>query len=690
MTLVPLRRRTVLALLSGAALTPREAVARAAARPACRVADSMIAIEYDADMQSRILRMSSGNWLALTGFDRSEVLHLAGEKIAGPFRFEGHQQAAVQDKHGAGTRHQIIGRTPNGLEKTIVLTLYERYPGFVLQTVTYRNAGKQAVQVVGWGNGAHMLMGTGRGFWSWNGSSHEDRRDWVLPVKPGFNQANFMGMNASDYGSGTPIVDVWRPDAGLAVGHVERTPKLVSLPLVGTPHGAAIAVDIDDKQTLAPAGELKTLETFIAVHGGDFFVTLDNYRRLMSERGLAPPQPLSSAYEAVWCAWGYGRGVTAAEVKAALPKAADLGLKWAVLDDGWQAGIGDWVPNPQKFPGGDDEMKALVAMMKAGGLKPRLWISPLAAAPGTDLLRDHADMLLLGKNGERQKVSWWDSFTLCPAYGPTVDYTKKVFTKIIGEWGYKGVKIDGQQLNGVAPCYNPAHHHKSPNESVEGLQAFWKSIYDAVHTADPEAVVEICPCGDSYAYYNFAAMDTAPASDPESSFQVRLKGKSLKALMGPSAAYAGDHVELSDGGDDFASTVGIGAIVSTKFTWPGEGREQGKVLRLSPEKEAVWRKWIAVYNEKMLPLGRYRGELYDMGFDKPEAHVVERDGRLYYAFYADTWKGPIELRGLNGRCTVRDYVNDRDLGVVSPASPRLDVAFQHALLIEAIPTGTSV
>ena len=157
--------------------------------------------------------------------------------------------------------------------------------------------------------------------------------------------------------------------------------------------------------------------------------------------------------------------------------------------------------------------------------------------------------------------------------------------------------------------------------------------------------------------------------------------------MGPSAAYAGDHVELSDGGDDFASTVGIGAIVSTKFTWPGDGRGEGKNARLTPEKEAVWRKWIKLYNDRMLPLGRYRGELYDLGFDKPEAHVVEKDGRLYYAFYADDWKGVIELRGLSGRYAVRDYVNDRDLGIVSSGHPRLEVAFRRALLIEAVPVG---
>ena len=114
---------------------------------------------------------------------------------------------------------------------------------------------------------------------------------------------------------------------------------------------------------------------------------------------------------------------------------------------------------------------------------------------------------------------------------------------------------------------------------------------------------------------------------------MRHKGKTLKALMGPSAAFAGDHVELSDGGDDFASTVGIGAIVSTKFTWPRDPKPKDSFL-LTPAREVLWRRWIALYNELQLPRGMYRGELYDIGFDQPEAHVIEKDGRLYYAFYA--------------------------------------------------------
>ena len=180
-------------------------------------------------------------------------------------------------------------------------------------------------------------------------------------------------------------------------------------------------------------------------------------------------------------------------------------------------------------------------------------------------------------------------------------------------------------------------------------------------------------------------MNQAVGSDPLSSEQVRLKGKTIKALMGPSAAYAGDHVELSDGGDDFASTVGVGGVVSTKFTWPRDPKPNSD-LRLTKQKEAEWRRWIALYNEKRLPEGRYLGELYDIGFDKPEAHAIVKDGRHYYAFFADRWDGAVELRGLgSGRYTVTDYWTGRTLGTASANENRLSVSFEHFLLLAATP-----
>jgi alpha-galactosidase len=658
-------------------------------RAAATLEDSALRIEWDANLHTRVSRRTGRRWIPMTAWGPGEYLKREDGRHIADFAIRHQAQAAVEDVNGPGTRLTLSGTAVDGVEKTVTVTSYRRHPGIALVRVSYRNAGPHILSVRGWTNGDARVLAAGTrtpAFWCYSGASYEDRRDWVQPVGPGFAQDNFLGMEASDYGGGTPIVDVWRRDGGLAVGHVETTPKRVSLPVQGQRGAVRVAVCGQERRDLRPGERFDTPETFVSVHDGDYFATLSSYRHLMSERGLTPAVPPAASYEPIWCAWGYERDCTTALIEGTLPKVKELGLNWAVIDDGWQAMIGDWNPDRTKYPSGEADVRRLVSDIRAGGLKPRLWYSPLSAAPGSDLLHDHSDMLLLDKDGAVQKISWWNSFYLCPAYEKTVQHTQGLIKKFIGEWGFAGLKIDGQHLNNVAPCFNPAHHHASPEESVEGLQAFFRTIYQTATAIDPDAVIELCPCGTAYSAFNFPYMNQAPASDPESSWQVRHKGKTLKALMGPSAPYAGDHVELSDRHDDFASTVGVGAVVSTKFTWPLDPKPKDSFL-LTPEKEREWRRWIALYKEKMLPLGTYRGELYDIGFDRPETHAIEKDGRLYYAFFADRWSGPVALRGLRTvSYRIRDYFNGRDLGTVSGASPaRLPVTFERFLLLEAVP-----
>ena len=700
MTKATTSRRGFLKLVAGAGVAVHARAAPASSLPpTAAIEDATLRIEFDASLRSRIYRLQRSvagarrvpvtDWAAtqflLTHDGREDQFVLGSKELrpigAGP--------------NGPGSELTLIGVSASQIQKTVHVALLQRYPGFALLRVAYRNLSSRPLQLRGWQNADLELLapspaasGTSAAgaapFWSYCGSTHEDRRDWVQPVHDGFAQENFMGMTASDYGGGTPIVDVWRPDYGLAVGHLEARPRLIALPVRHTARGASLGITGRIDHPLNPGESLETPESFIATHSGDYFVTLDAYRRIMNERGLSAPAPPDAAYEPIWCAWGYERQCSSQLIEGTLSKVKDLGLRWAVIDDGWQSNVGDWKPHPAKYPQGDADMRRLVADIRAQSLKPRLWVAPLAAAPGSDLLHDHTDMLLLDKEGAPQLVSWWNSFYLCPAYEKTVTYTQSLVRRFIGEWAFAGLKIDGQHLNAVAPCYNPKHGHARPEESVEKLQDFFHALYTTARQINPEVVMELCPCGTSYSFFNFASMNQAPASDPESSWQVRLKGKTLKALMGPSAAFAGDHVELSDGGDDFASTVGIGAIVSTKFTWPRDPKPKDSFL-LTAQKEMLWRKWITLYNTHALPRGHYRGELYDIGFDKPETHVVEKHGRLYYALYAPSWSGPVTLRGLApGKYRIRDYFNDRALGEIeAPAAP-LQVSFERFLLLEAI------
>jgi alpha-galactosidase len=175
------------------------------------------------------------------------------------------------------------------------------------------------------------------------------------------------------------------------------------------------------------------------------------------------------------------------------------------------------------------------------------------------------------------------------------------------------------------------------------------------------------------------------ASDPTSSFQVRSKGKTIKGLMGDDIPYFGDHVELSDNHDDFASTLGIGGVVGTQFVLPSLVEKHGR-FDLTPEHAKSFQKWLKLYQEKGLSRGQYLGSLYDIGFDLPEAHVIRKEKKMYYAFYTATWNGRIELRGLDDRAYhVVDYVNGKDFGTVRGPVAHLSAHFSKHLLLEAVP-----
>jgi len=683
------RRALVARMMAGAAaiaLPGAPARVFAATAPSALLTDGTLTIELDTAMRSRLLR---GGRL-VTDWTQAEALRLAGGETIDRFLLLDRHE----EKTNGGRRYILRATGGDTIERRQSITFLEAYPGLAIIELSYRNTGAAPLAVAGWRAATYDLLAGPNGAYSFAGASYPDRRDWVLPVKPGFEQRNFMGMNGSDYGGGTPVAAVWQRDGGLAVGHLETVPKLVSLPVSAQPGGTRVGISGDEAVLLAPGQSLTLPTIFVMAHEGDYFRPLDAYRRLMAERGLAAPRIPESSYGAIWCAWGYERNFTPEQIYGTLPKAKELGFEWAVLDDGWQRAEGDWRLDPAKFPRGDADMKAFTTRIQADGMRPRLWLAPLAVDPGTDLLRDHPDMLLLDKDGAAQNVSWWNAFTMCPAYQPTVDYFRGVVRKIIGDWGYEGLKLDGQHLNGVAPCYNPAHKHARPEESYEKLQDFWKAIYNEAISINPEAVVEICPCGDSFAFHNIPAMNNTPASDPESSWQIRSKGKTFKALMGPSAPFSGDHVELSDDHRDFASTYGIGAIPSTKFTWPKDTDKPTDTLPpggfvLTAEKEALWRKWIGLYRANMLAKGTYRGDLYDVGFDKPEAHAVEKDGAMHYAFYAEKnkpWSGTVTLRGLGkGRYTLIDSFTGASLGTATAAHNTIPAAFEHFLLVRATP-----
>jgi alpha-galactosidase len=648
-----------------------------------------IRLDFDGQMRTRVVATGEVGE-ALGPFTESEALLTASGALGG-FALQGEATEAVTDALGEGRRTVLTGRA-GALTKEVEVTAYAARPRWLFLRVRYRNDGNEPIQVEGYASHRYEFgPGPWRGepaFWSYQSASYESRPDWVLPLGPGYRRANYLGMNDSDYGGGTPVLDVWRRDAGLAIGHVELVPKLVSLPVERLASGrASLALIARRPMTLAAGQVLETVRSFVSVHGGDYFTTLRAYAALMQAQGLEIPSAPKDAFDPIWCAWGYGRTFTPRQVFETLPIVKELGFGWAVLDDGWQVALGDWRPRADKFPAGDADMKSLVDRIHAAGLKAQLWWAPLGADAGSRTAREHPGWLLRNPDGSTRAISWWDSQYLCPALDGVRADAAGFVRKALGEWGFDGLKIDGQHLNAAPECFDPSHHHASPADAPEGVPRFFEAIWESAQATKPGALIEICPCGTGYSYFTLPYLNMTVASDPESSWQIRSKGKTLKALAGDRIAYFGDHVEMSDGGEDFASTLGVGGVIGTNFAWPGAPGEKDRELLLTPAREKTWARWVKLYDEKRLSEGEYAGELYDIGFDRPEAHAVRKGGALYYAFFADRYDGRVELRGLapGHRYRVTDYVNGRDLGRVTGPVASLTAPFERSLLLEAAP-----
>jgi alpha-galactosidase len=611
----------------------------------------------------------------------------------------------------------VLGHAAGEVQRILTIEAYDAFPNLLLSTVEYRNVGATDLTIDRVIEQRHRFNARQvdpklqpYDMWSFQGSSYDWGKDDVFKLTRASAQANAMGEAVKGgYGGGIPVVAFWTANVGEAVGHVETLPLTLSIPVqVDVDERVDTALDIQAQTTLKPGEAYSTPRSFVAVYHGDFYEPLRMWSSVLQKEGWNIPKPSAEAYNVSWCGWGYEFNVTPAQMEDTIPKLKELGIKWATLDDRWFDSYGDWNPRPETFPG--DSIKTMTDDFHKQGMLVELWWLPLGAEDGegkweshkyivSKVVQEHPDWLILDKDGKHARMTR-NLAALCPAVPEVQAYYKRLTEKFIRDWGYDGSKLDN--IYSVPKCYNPAHHHKSPQDSVNAVADVYKIIFQTTRSIKPNSVTQSCPCGTPPSLAWLPYLDQAVTADPVGATQVRRRIKMYKALLGPDSAVYGDHVELStmdrigkdhwrEHGEDFASTVGTGGVVGTKFVWPELGPHY-KEVNLTEHKDDVWKKWIALYNQKMLSKGTFL-DLYTYGYDFPEGYAIEKDGRMYYAFFAsqqgDTWKGEVELRGLKpGRYHVTDYVDGKALGQVEAGIgkiPKLSDNFKDHLLLEVGP-----
>jgi len=120
----------------------------------------------------------------------------------------------------------------------------------------------------------------------------------------------------------------------------------------------------------------------------------------------------------------------------------ELPVECVQLDDGYQAGIGDWESINEKFPHG---MRWLADRIHEAGFKAGIWVAPFTVGANSALYREHPEWLIRDADGEPVVAIYnWDQecYGLDCTHPEAQAWLERQFRTVAEDWGFDFVKVD--------------------------------------------------------------------------------------------------------------------------------------------------------------------------------------------------------------------------------------------------------
>ncbi|MFN8377572.1 MAG: alpha-galactosidase [Anaerolineae bacterium] len=175
-------------------------------------------------------------------------------------------------------------------------------------------------------------------------------------------------------------------------------------------------------------------------------------------------------------------------------RAAAMGVELFVVDDGWfhgrkcdDAGLGDWWPDPVKFPNG---LTPLIDRVKALGMEFGVWIEPEMVNPDSDLYRKHPDWVIHFPT--RARTPMRNQLILNLARKEVQNYLIKSLDKLLTEHEIRFIKWD-MNRNVSEPGWPGAgvDARELWVQYVQGLYHVW----GALRERHPKVIFQSCSGG---------------------------------------------------------------------------------------------------------------------------------------------------------------------------------------------------
>ncbi len=224
--------------------------------------------------------------------------------------------------------------------------------------------------------------------------------------------------------------------------------------------------------------------------------------------------------------WGSGMQVDEALSKRMIDDSAELGLEMFHIDAGWFRGVGDWYPDPKKFPRG---LADIADEAHRHGLKFGIWVDWAQAALDTE----PGALNLLDPTVHDWTVSDLpEGWKPEPFKGQTIDlgvpaaqaYARREVNRIVDDYHLDMLEHDGYVV--AQGCVRDDHPHAPPDRSkmsivkdqgsylvessnstdvsYHAVRAYYE-IYTNVRRQHPNILLEICNDGGRMVDFGSAA-----------------------------------------------------------------------------------------------------------------------------------------------------------------------------------------
>jgi alpha-galactosidase len=337
-------------------------------------------------------------------------------------------------------------------------------------------------------------------------------------------------------------------------------------------------------------------------------------------------------------------------------KAAKLGVELFVMDDGWfgkrnndKAGLGDWYPNPQKFPRG---LKPLIDHVNALGMDFGLWVEPEMVNPDSDLYRLHPDWVMSFPGRPRSELR--NQLVLNLARNDVKEYIFNVLDKLASDNNIRYFKWDMNRS-----FSEPGWPELAPADQRKLWVAYVRNLYeiiDRLRAKHPSLEIESCSGGGGRTDLGILQrVDVVWTSDNTEAFD------RLRIQEGFTEAYAPKL--MSSWVTDVPNMNGRSTLLQYRFLVAMQGALGigANLNRWSPEDSALAAKMITLY--KHIRPTVQTGDLYRLlsprTNDVTANEYVAQDGNqaLVFAFrHSQQFSLPaptITLRGLDPHARYR-------------------------------------